>query len=195
MNNIYFYPLFIILDNQSIYQSWSEFILDFIVLILRDIFILSIEKTDVDGSKKETETASTSAAQNRSNENMERTLDIDIVQEAKIFVACGARDVFLGRKQSKKITVHTLKSEMLDSQDRFKKNVGETPLKAIVKVLPNRNSYDEITIEFYDLIKTKKNNSFRTFFNSFDQNLNYLLKIYFVHKCAAFNDKKTVTKA
>lgn len=162
------------IDNQAINQSWCEYIVDFIVLILQDIFMLKIEENNI-------MEASTSTAKNTDNENELNTSD----RFTKMFVVSGSRDVFLGRKQSKKITIHTLNAEMIDSQERHKNTAWEITLNVHVKIIPV--NYDDIKIEFHDLIKTKKSNSFKTFFTNFDQNLNHLLKIFFVHKCGSFN--------
>lgn len=174
------------IDSQAINQSWCEYIVDFVVLILRDIFMLKIENDEVENTRAGLEAPSTSTARNEDNANGESSSGKSVNSLAKMFVASGTRDVFLGRKQSKKITIHTLNAEMLDSQERHKKTTWEIQLKVHVKVLPDTNTYDDISIEFHDLIKTKKNNSFKTFFTNFDQNLNHLLKIYFVHKCGSF---------
>lgn len=180
------------IDSQAINQSWCEYIVEFIVLILREIFLLKLENdSEVNNTNAEIEEPSTSAA-NMDSPNMDN--DSAANPFAKMFVVSGTRDVFLGRKQSKKITIHSLNAEMLDSQERHKKLTWDIQLKVMVKLLPDKNSFNDVTIEFHDLIKTKKNNSFKTFFTNFDQNLNHLLKICFVHKCGSSNDQKSVTK-
>lgn len=167
------------IDNQSINQAWCEYIVDFIETILRDIFMLKIESDNVNNIKAELETASTSTAKSTDNENGTSTSENELT---KTFILSGTRDVFLGRKQSKKITVDSLNAEMMESQERHKNTAWEIQLKFYVKVSPDTKNFDAVQIEFHDLIKTKKNNSFRTFFTNFDQNLNHLLKICFVHK-------------
>ncbi|XP_055308241.1 uncharacterized protein LOC129572325 [Sitodiplosis mosellana] len=157
------------IDNRTIHLSWSEFVIESVILILRDIFMLEMEKLSM------SETPSTSV-------NMNAECSDDNEAFTKEFNITGSRDVFLGRKQTKKITVNTLNLEKLESQERYKQSL-EIQLKAVTKIRTDINNFDEVTIEFHDLIKTKKNNSFRTFFTNFDQNLNNLLKIYLVHKC------------
>lgn len=168
------------IDNQSINQAWCEFIVDFIETILRDIFMLKIESDNVQLiADADAEAASTSTAKNNDNENDMSTSENEFT---KTFVLSGTKDVFLGRKQSKKITITSLNTEMMESQERFKNTAWEIQLKLEVKVLPDAKNFDAIQFEFHDLIKTKKNNSFKTFFTNFDQNINHLLKICFVHK-------------
>lgn len=182
------------IDSQTINQSWCEIVLDFIVLILRDIFMLKIETAEENSAKSEMEAASSSSGKSTDNDNAVSQPDADSDRGAKVFIVGGDRDVFIGRKQSKKINAQSLNAEMSDSQARYKKNSWEIQLKVNIKLLPNTTSFDDITVEFQDMIKTKKNNSFKTFFTNFDQNLNHLLKICFVHKCANSNEKKPIAK-
>lgn len=174
------------IDSQAIHRSWSEYVVEFIVLILRDIFMLKIENGPAtEMIQNGTETPSTSVAAEPNDESVTEdavTTDDDQERFTKVLNVSGARDVFLGRKQTKKITIHSLHAEMLDSQERVKNTAWEIQLKASVKIATDINSFDNVTIELEDQIKTKKNNSFKTFFTNFDQNLNNLLKIYFVHK-------------
>lgn len=167
------------IDGQAIHRSWCEHVIRFIVLMLQDIFMLKIENAS--NKKESSMEPSTSSTENQTNENS-NTSDEESDRFSKTLDISGTRDVFLGRKQTKKIAIHSLKAEMLDSQERFKNCAWEIQLKAFLKITSDMDSFDEITIEFHDLINTKKNNSFRTFFTNFDQNLNNLLKIYFVHK-------------
>lgn len=162
------------IENLTINRSWAEHVIEFIGLMLKDIFILKMESTS-NNMVNETETPSTSA--DITSENDENSDNL-----MKRFVISGNRDVFLGRKQTKKINVNSLNIEMLDSQERFKNTAIEIQLKAAVQLSANMSTFDAITINFEDLIKTKKNNSFKTFFTNFDQNLNNLLKIYFLYK-------------
>lgn len=170
------------IDSHAINQAWCEYMVDFIETILRDIFMLKMDNDEVNQIKEELEEASTSAGKNGDNETEMSPSENDINRFAKMFVLSGTRDVFLGRKQSKKITIHSLNAEMMESQERHKNTAWEIQLKVYAKVLPESKNFDAIRIEFFDLIKTKKNNSFKTFFTNFDQNLNHLLKICFVHK-------------
>lgn len=159
------------IDNIAINRCWAEHVLEFIVQMLQDIFMLKMEGDEKSG----TEAPSTSAALDTEN-------DKDSSKFSKIFEISGNRDVFLGRKQAKKINSNSLNMEMLDSQDRYKNSTIEIQLKAAVQISTTFGDSTEITINFEDSIKTKKNNSFKTFCTNFDQNLNNLLKIYFVHK-------------
>lgn len=167
------------IDNQSINQAWCEYIVDSIETILRDIFMLKIESDNINNVKAESNAASTSTAKNTDNENDMSTSENGFT---KTYTLSGTKDVFLGRKQSKKITITSLNTEMMESQERFKNTAWEIQLKFHVKISQDTKNYDAIQIEFLDLIKTKKNNSFKTFCTNFDQNLNHLLKICFVHK-------------
>lgn len=203
-------------DNHAIHQVWSECIVNFLVLILRDIFALKVEKATAndDATTNETTTSDTtlngsettpmSTATDTNSDNAEVAEIADVAADtadtadttasatsieddatdrySKVFNVSGNRDVFLGRKQTKKITIHTLNAEMLDSQERCKNTAWEIQFKATVKIAADLNTFDNVTIEFHDQIKTKKNNFFKTFFTNFDQNLNNLLRIYFVHK-------------
>lgn len=162
------------IDNQAIHKSWCEHVINFIVLILEDIFKLKIVKSK--SIINNTEKPSTSSEIN----NIITTPESESERFTKFFCIEGSRDVFLGRKQTKKITINSLNAEMLDSIERFKNNSKEIKLEASVNI--TTNTFDDITVDIADLIKTKKNNSFKTFLTNFDQNLNNLLKICFVHK-------------
>lgn len=159
------------IDSPTINKCWVDHVIQFILLMLKDVFMLEIEnETDNTMNGKELPSSTT----NDSNENA------NVNKISKKFDITGTRDVFLGRKQTKKITINSLSAEMIDSQERFKNTAWEIQLKASVYI--STDSLDAVMIEFNDLIKTRKNNSFKTFFTNFDQNLNNLLKIYFVNK-------------
>lgn len=155
------------IDNTAINKFWAQHVVEFIALILQDIFMLNLSTE----TNNDPETPSTSETMNTEKHDSANKF-------SKKF--SGTRDVFLGRKQTKKITNNSLAMEMLDSRERFN-NALEIQLKIAVQVSANE-TFDGITIDFEDLIKTKKNNSFKTFLTNFDQNLNNLLKICFVHK-------------
>lgn len=157
------------IDKTTINKFWAQHVVEFIALILQDIFMLNLS-TD---TNNDAETPSTSETMNTEKHDSANKF-------SKKLNITGTRDVFLGRKQTKKITNNSLAMEMLDSRERFN-NALEIQLKIAVQVSANE-TFDGITIDFEDLIKTKKNNSFKTFLTNFDQNLNNLLKICFVHK-------------
>lgn len=170
------------IDSQAIHRSWAKHIVDFIILILREIFMLEIEIIATNtANQPSTSKNSNAESSNDNNENIDLQAELNEML-TKEFNMIGSRDVFLGRKQTKKITVNTLNLEKLESQERFKKMALKIQLKAAAKIRMNTNNFDEVTIEFIDLIKTKKNNFFKTFLTNFDQNLNNLLKICFVHE-------------
>lgn len=167
------------IDNQAINKTWCEYIIEFIEKILRDIFILKIDNDEVNNIRKELEGDFANAEKNTDNESGLNSSENAINR----YILTGTRDCFLGRKQSKKITIQTLNAEMMESKERSKQSgTCEIQLKMYAKISADTKNYDAIHIDFYDLIKTKKNNSFKTFFTNFDQNLNHLLKICFVHK-------------
>lgn len=183
-------------DSHVIHQFWAECIVEFLVLMLCDIFMLktdnppfndnTIENAMTNGSNtSSTSIAATDDKHMIVNDNASvasTSTDTNIDRYSKVLHVSGNRDVFLGRKQTKKITRHSLNMEMVDSQERYKNTAWEIQLKATVNITTDLNNFDKVTIELIDQIKTKKNNSFKTFFTNFDQNLNNLLKIYFVHK-------------
>lgn len=174
------------IDSLTIHRFWSELVVDFIVCILRDIFMLTIETDSTTKQQNGTETPSTSTAATATETKMDSATDVTSDGEkdkfTKVLSVSGTRDVFIGRKQTKKVTIHSLHAEMADSQDRVKKTTWEIQLKAFIKIASDTKNYDKVSIVIEDKIKTKKNNSFKTFLTNFDHNLNNLLKIYFVHK-------------
>lgn len=169
------------IDTQAIHRSWAEHIVDFIISILQEIFMLEIE-TIATNTTNQPSTSKNVIAESSNGENIDLQTELNEML-TKEFNIIGSRDVFLGRKQTKKIMVNTLNLEKLESQERFKNIALKIQLKAATKIRMDSTNFDEVTIEFIDLIKTKKNNFFKTFFTNFDQNLNNLLKIFFVHEC------------
>lgn len=161
------------IDSHSIYRSWSEHVATFIILILRDIFMLTITANENEATISNTD--------NFNDDNVHKLLKIDSQGISASFDVLGSRDVFLGRKQSKKIHVHSLNAEILDSKERFKNVALEIQLKANITIT-STDKFDGLKVEFNDLIKTKKNNFFKSFLTNFDQSINNLLKVYFVHK-------------
>lgn len=183
------------IDSPTIHRSWAEHIVQCVVVMLRDIFMLKIENSPSEKQCNGTQpvltdtTISTTTdeplpkpdepattADNPSNDKTNRF--------SREFDVSGTRDVFLGRKQTKKITVDSLNAEILESQERFKNMAVEMNLKANIKIRTDMKSFDSVAIELNDLIKTKKNNSFKTFLTNIDQNLNNLIKIYLMHVIA-----------
>lgn len=182
------------IDSPTIHRSWAEYVVQCVVIMLQDIFMLKIEDTS-NNESNETRTQSTTTTTNTTtDEPMPKSNEEDTVPEttsndhsdrfSREFDVSGTRDVFLGRKQTKKITVDSLNAEILESQERFKNMAVEMNLKANVNIRTDIKNFDSVAIELNDLIKTKKNNSFKTFLTNVDQNLNVFLKIYLMHKHA-----------
>lgn len=161
------------IDNLAIHRFWAELIIDGIICILRDIFMLEIDKFQTNNTKIELSKIF----------NMNAETSDDRRPYTEEFNIMGSHDVFLGRKQIKKITVNTFNLEKLESQERLKRSALKIQLKAATKIQTDVCNFDEVTIQFHDLIRTKRNNSFKSFVTNFGQSLNNLLKIYLVHKC------------
>lgn len=165
-----------------IHRAWAEYTIEGIALILKDIFLVKMNVSENESNGTEKPLIDTITTPNSQDRNVQKDFESELCANfSREFIITGSRDVFLGRKQTKNITVNSFNSEMLESQDRFDKTSLEIHLNAAVKISTNLDSYDEITIEFNDLIKTKKNNSFKPFITIFEQNLHNLLKIYLVH--------------
>lgn len=172
------------IDNQTIHRHWTELMVEGIHVILQDIFMVTMKDTS-NKSTNGTNTPSTSAtpdtSEDTANSDDSKNNPVDLF--SKEYSLSGYRDVFLARKQAKKLTVNSLNYERLESQERFKKNALQIQLTATVNITTDKDNFELITMEFNDLIKTKKNNSFRNFLTNFEQNLNRLLRVYLVHKC------------
>lgn len=136
------------IDRETIHKFWSQHITDWIKSMLQDIFSLKI---DIEPSNISNETPSTRITTNiiNGNVNGDDILHGSTEQIPKEFIVCGSRDVFLGRKLAKRITVHSLNAEIQESQNRLKNNAIEMNLKAKVKIVAD--SLDEVLIELYDL--------------------------------------------
>lgn len=158
------------IDRLQINRFWAETMIEFLVQILREIFLFEIESDAVESSDK-------------------------LLRQFKI---TGTRDVFLSRKQRKHIHPGVLPIEIAESKQRFEKAI-KICLKSIVTITTDLENLDKVSIEFEDEIQTKKNNSFKSFITTFVQNINHLLRICFVNKSASqpknYNntDKPTTT--
>lgn len=157
------------LNEEAVHQSWAEQAVNFVTLILQDIFMLTENNDGVPpantlsesiGLKKQTEKPAT----------FSRTINL-----------IGCRDVFDERKQITPINENSLSAAMRDSQKRNKKS-RTINLKTIVKINTDTKTYNKITVEFEDLINTRRHNYFRQFRRYFEENLDNLLKVYFLQK-------------
>lgn len=160
------------IDNLAIHRLWAELVIDGVICILRDIFILEIEKSS---TNNEIELST--------NLNMSGEGKDDKRSYTKEFNITGSHDVFLGRKRIKKIAVNTFDLEKMESQERVKHAALKIQLRAVIKIQTDACNFDEVAIQLNDLIRTKRNNSFKTFVTNLDQNINNLMKIYLIHKC------------
>lgn len=192
-------------DKHAIQQFWAETVIEIVVHIFKDIFMVEInapKATETSSTSMPTENGEesppptttdepdapetpTSEEAPKEDDNATKVLDKKTDKFLKIFDINGTCDVFLGRKQTKKVTANTLNIELRDSQHRFKNaNAAKCKinLNASVKITTDLENFDAVTVELSDQIKTKKNNFYKTFCTNFIQNVNNLLKIYFVYK-------------
>ncbi|XP_037047264.1 speckle targeted PIP5K1A-regulated poly(A) polymerase-like [Bradysia coprophila] len=111
-------------------------------------------------------------------------LDVYDVQSSDEFVKkfdlVGARDVFANRKQ-KSFNDNAWEMEALDSSNRFDRSTY-IPLEVSVKITAGAVNFDCVSIEFNDEIKTRSKNFYRLFRQEFFDRIDYLLKIYFLHR-------------
>lgn len=95
------------------------------------------------------------------------------------FIIVGTRDVFIGRKQIRPMTTKSFEKEKLISKERIRESIP-MQLNASVKISTDLTKFEFVDIEFTDLKRTKKNNSFRSFTNTFFNTMNHLLTTYFL---------------
>lgn len=150
------------IDKVTINRLWAETVIEFLVQILKDIFMFDIGNQSVESSDK-----------------FLRQFDVT-----------GTRDVFVGRKHRRSIHPGTWHIEKSESRTRFD-SACKIALKMNGKITADLENLDKVTIEFEDGIKTKKNNSYKSFLTTFAQNINHLMKICFVSKNGAGFKKAT----
>lgn len=150
------------IDKPTINRLWTETVIEFLIEILRDIFMFEIGYQSVESSDK----------------------------FLRQFEVTGTRDVFVGRRQRRSIHPGTWHIEKSESRKRFD-NACEISLKMNCKITADLENLDKVTIEFEDDIKTKKNNSYKSFLTTFAQNINHLMKICFVGKTGTGFKKAT----
>lgn len=150
------------IDKVTINRLWAETVIEFLVEILRDLFMFDIGYKSVESSDK----------------------------FLRQFEVSGTRDVFVGRRQRRSIHPGTWHIEKSESRKRFD-SACKIALKINGKITADLENLDKVTIEFEDNIKTKKNNSYKSFMTTFAQNINHFMKICFVGKNGAGFKKAT----
>lgn len=167
-----------LIDQTSVHKLWSQQAIKYIVKMLEEIFLVELK------------TISSSADSQSLATNSETILQISSDKFLKEFEIVGTQDVLVGRKLVKGIDEHTLKKEIAVSQKLTAKSI-KMNLRAHVKLSSDLENFNRLALELNDLIKTKKNNHFRTFSTSFQHHSRQFLKAYFVQARAMYGVLKT----
>lgn len=158
-----------LIDQTGVHKFWAENAIKYIVKMLEELFMVKLQTcAPADSSSEAIATNSETILQNTSDKFL------------KEFEIVGTQDVLVGRKLVKNIDEHTLKREIEISQKLIAKSM-KMNLRARVKISADLENFNRLALEMDDLIKTKKNNQFRTFSTCFQHHSRQFLKAYFVH--------------
>lgn len=150
---------------------WAKSVIKHIIDMFTNIFCLDVSSADSDTSMESLETVSKSS-------KVDGQSDVHTNDLSKSFEIAGTKDVFYGRKQQKIHTAAFIRNEMEISKKRFEGNQMPINLKAKVKLWATSESADFVSVEFDDLVHTKKNNFFKGFQSMFSSNVHHYLKGY-----------------
>lgn len=160
-----------LIDQTGVHKFWAEHAIKYIVKMIEEIFMIELKATSTfgEGTSKPVATNSETILQKSSDKFL------------KEFEVVGTQDVLVGRKLVKNIDEHTLSKE----KDLSRKLIAETSnkmiLRAHLKLSADLENFNRVALEMNDLIKSKKNNQFRTFSTCFQHHSRQFLKAYFIH--------------
>lgn len=167
-----------LIDQTSVHKFWAEHAIKFIVKMLEELFLVELKTCS--SAEDTNEAVATSS---------EKILQGSSDKFLKEFEIIGTQDVLVGRKLVKNIDEHTLMREIGISQKLTTKSI-KINLRAQLKISADLENFNRIALEMNDLIKTKKNNQFRTFSTCFQHHSRQFLKAYFVHARATCGFQK-----
>lgn len=170
-----------LIDQNDVNKFWAEHAIKYIVKMLEEIFLVELKIRSPDENSSESITT-----------NSETILRDSSDKFLKEFEIVGTQDVLVGRKLVKNIDEHTLQKEIRISQRLLSKTI-KMNLRADLKISADLENFNRLALELNDLIKTKKNNQFRTFSTCFQHHSRQFLKAYFVQARAACASLKTST--
>lgn len=160
-----------LIDQTGVHKFWAEHAIKYIVKMLEEIFLVELKTRS--SAENSDETIAT---------NSETILRDSSDKFLKEFEIVGTQDVLVGRKLVKNIDEHTVAKEIGISQ-KFAANStrdAKMNLRVDLKISADLENFNRIALEMNDLIKTKKNNHFRTFSTCFQHHSRQYLKAYFV---------------
>lgn len=152
---------------------WAKKIIDYLIDMLTNVFCMSITPLEIETVNEVSETASKSP-------KVDGQSDVHTNDLYKIIEVIGTKDVFYGRKQQKILAPSFIRIEIDTSKKRLENNQMEINFKAKVNIAATPNSADFVTVDFEDLVRTKKNNFFKGFQALFSSSVRHFLKGYFL---------------
>lgn len=169
-----------LIDQTGVHKFWAEHAIKYIVKMIEEIFMIELKTTltSGEGTSKAIATNSETILQKSSDKFL------------KEFQIVGTQDVLVGRKLVKNIDEHTLNKEKELSRNLIA-NSNKMILRAHLKLSADLENFNRVALEMNDLIKTKKNNQFRTFSTCFQHHSRQFLKAYFVHARSTYGSAKT----
>lgn len=179
---------------QSVHRMWSQLTVEFLVTVLRDLFVFTVEECPPETVSKQPEPVQAEAEDADSikapvkmeNDTPSPTHSAETPDNSELnkrFIIVGVKDVYMGRKQNKPVNAKAFEIEIMESKKRFEA-AKEIQLKASVKIVVDPANHAFVDIEFTDLKRIKKNNFFRAFITNFFQILKSLLNMYFIYKAS-----------
>lgn len=152
---------------------WAKKIIEYLIDMLTNVFCMSIAPIENETAGETSETASKSP-------KVDGQSDVHTNDLCKLIEVTGTRDVFYGRKQQKILSPSFIRIEIDTSKKRLENNQMEINFKANVNLGATQQNADFVTIDFEDLVRTKKNNFFKGFQALFSSSVRHFLKGYFL---------------
>lgn len=166
------------ITTEQLNKNWTKIIIRFLMEIIQDIFLFKIK-----------------AQKSKPNDNNEshgsayEEVDVDQLCNENIekfsyeIIVNGTRDVFYTRKLIKDVDSTTLTKEFEISKERFQQeSTPKINFRVKIKLQANVEKFDQIQLEIIDIIQRRHNNYYRTFCRTLKQQMQFLLKIFFIHK-------------
>lgn len=162
-----------VIRSAEIKNFWAKKVIDFLIDMFENIFCLQISMGQSEADEGTSDRISKSP-------KVDGQTDVHTNDLLRLLEITGVRDVFYGRKQQKTVTPKFIQEEMAASKLRMENNKLEINFKSLVKLEAAAQNSDFVSIEFQDLVGTKKNNFFKGFQSLFSSIVRHYLRGYFM---------------
>lgn len=154
-------------------QLWCKNVIEYIIDMLTNLYCMKLTIEDDETANISNETASKSP-------KVDGQKDVHTNDLMKTVIVTGDKDVFYGRKQQKILLPTFIRSEVEISKQRYEMTEPKINFKARIKLAAAPECADCVTLDFEDLVCTRKNNFFKGFQAIFLAGVRHFLKGYFL---------------